>query len=133
MLVEQMILRSSTAIVEESHRLSLSSYSMLCMGGRSLAGGCCAGRKTSSAVCCGGVLVLVSPGLDPADSPAVAAPEALSRTPDVTLRHDLCAVLGSGISPRHVFGRRVGQTQPMSALRHVVKRIAATYSPESCA
>jgi hypothetical protein len=35
-------------------------------------------------VCCGGVLVLVSPGLDPAYSPAMAAQEALSRTPDVT-------------------------------------------------
>jgi hypothetical protein len=65
-LVEQMILRIST------------SYSMLCMGGRSLAGGCCAGRKASSAGCGGVVLVLVSPGLDPAYSPAVAAQEALS-------------------------------------------------------
>lgn len=51
---------------------------MLCMGGRSLAGGCCAGRKASSTVCCGVVLVLVPPGLDPAYGPAVAAQEALS-------------------------------------------------------
>jgi hypothetical protein len=51
---------------------------MLCMGGRSLAGGCCAGRKASSAGCCGVVLVLVAPGLDPAYSPAVVAQEALS-------------------------------------------------------
>src|SRR5918997_3760571 len=48
------------------------------MGGRSLTGGCCAGRKASSAVCCGVVLVLVSPGLDPAYSTAVAAQVAVS-------------------------------------------------------
>jgi hypothetical protein len=50
---------------------------MLCMGGRSLAGGWCAG-KASSAGCCGVVLVLVSPGLDLAYGPAVVAQEALS-------------------------------------------------------
>lgn len=61
---------------------------MLCLGGRSLAGGCCAERKASSAVCCGVVLVLVSPGLAPAHSPAVVAQEALSTS-------DLCAVVGS--------------------------------------
>lgn len=98
---------------------------MLGMGGGSLAGGCCAGRKASSAVCCGVVLVLVSPGLDPAYSPAVVAQEALSprcsqaflplpdpvctpdqQNPGCHLRHDrsgdLCAVVGSYISPRHV-------------------------------
>ena len=48
------------------------------MGGRALTGGCCAGRKASSAGCCGVVLVLVSPGLDLAYSPAVATQEALS-------------------------------------------------------
>jgi hypothetical protein len=51
---------------------------MLCMSDRSLAGGCCAGRKASSAGCCGVVLVLGAPGLDPAYSPAVVAQEALS-------------------------------------------------------
>ena len=91
------------------------------MGGRSLTGGCCADHKASFAVCCGVVLVLVSPGLDPAYSPAVAAQEALStrcsqaflplpdpvctpdeQNPGFHLRHDrsddLCAVVGSGIS-----------------------------------
>lgn len=42
-----------------------------------MAGGCCAGRKARSAGCCGVVLVLVSPGVDPAYSPAVVAQGAL--------------------------------------------------------
>lgn len=67
---------------------------MLCMGGRSLAGGCCAGRKASSAVCCGVVLVLVSPGLAPAYSPAVVAQEALST---------MCAGVGSDTSSSRIW------------------------------
>src|SRR3954454_5593171 len=51
---------------------------MLSIGARSLAGGWCAARKANSAGCCGVDLVLVSPGLDPAYSPAVVAQEALS-------------------------------------------------------
>ena len=65
---------------------------MLCMGGRSLAGGCCAGRKASSAGCCGVVLVLVAPGLDPADSPAVVAQEELSTVRGVLKRFCRCLI-----------------------------------------
>ena len=67
------ILADLDVMVGESHRLSLSPYVALYTDGRSLAGGYCAARKASSAGCCGVDLVLVSPRLDPADSPAVVA------------------------------------------------------------
>ena len=81
-------------------RLSLSSYSMRCTGGRSLTGGCCAARKASSAGCCGVVLVLVSPGLDPDYSPAVVAQEALStRCSKRSCRCRIRSVTGSAEPP----------------------------------
>ena len=86
-------------------------------------------------MCCGGVLVLVSPGLDPAYSPAVGAQEALSRTTNVTydaIDQTICVPWWARTS-RLVTSLVAASDSPqlVSALRLVAERIAATYSSES--